>query len=205
MHFEEYQGVPPLNNIYTKYWTNEVAQFGGFKLLHAREQEQSVGASLAEKALSEPVKCGADKRWLPELNQRIWAAHGGLRSAGFVYEALMVFSGNPAVTGVPPLYLLRSRNQHGYVPKGEEGLLNHIQEVAKRVNRSVAIEGRFDGTYPVLVPDWVRDPHVVGVYRLRFRVTNPHNRGVADGWYAHERRQQQAAGWVESAMHAVPK
>ena len=67
--------------------------------------------------------------------------------------------------------------------------------------------GRFYGRYAAIVP--AGEPHIVGIYRLRFRVSNSKNHGVATAWARIYQGQREAKEWLndlsEKAEMAMSK
>ena len=124
-----------------------------------------------------------------------WQALEALKTAGLVYEVVMVLnregpktkdSGGTEYNTIPddaePYYELDAHNGHGYKPEGEEGIGGATANTAGALGFSVATEGgRFDGTYAAIVPAGYQ-AMIAGVYRLRFRVANPKNAGVKGAW-----------------------
>ena len=81
-----------------------------------------------------------------------------------------------------PIYDLTARPKHGKVLKGEEGMLPRITEIFKRLGLpAVDNQSRYNGKYPVISMVGIR-PLVIGIYRLRFRITNPKNYPVSAAW-----------------------
>jgi len=128
--------------------------------------------------------------------QAYWDGLRALKSAGLIYEVVMVlnrnakksqFSGSEdEYSDIPgdaePYYELDVRSEHGYKPTGEEGLGGATANTAGGCNCSVALDGgRLDGTYAAIVPVGF-GAMIAGLYRLRFRVANPKNAGITGAW-----------------------
>jgi hypothetical protein len=93
-----------------------------------------------------------------------------------------------------PLYDITTRPRHGHPLRGEEGLLKRIDRIFAEKGCSHADDaGRFNGKYPVLSLVGVQ-PQVIGIYRLRFRLTNPKNYPVRFAW---ARIQEDRNSWLE--------
>jgi hypothetical protein len=143
-----------------------------------------------------------------------WRALEALQSAGLIYEMVMVLNRNAIkakfrsggeYSAIPndaePCYELDCRSQHGYKPRGEEGLAGVTARTAGQLGYSVAGIGRdneekwdadgsyvpadgkarFDGTYAAIVPSGF-PAMIAGIFRLRFRVSNPKNAGIKGTW-----------------------
>lgn len=129
-----------------------------------------------------------------------WRALEALESAGLFYEVVLVLNRNAtpakfaseggkegrAYGQIPddaePLYELDCRSLHGPKPKGEEGLGGITARTAGDFNQAVAQPGGiFDGTYAAIVKRG-QGAMIAGIYRPRYRVSNPKNAGVKDAW-----------------------
>lgn len=173
------------------------------------------GARLIRAKDSGPV-ASIDKRITGAgETQTYFTALSALESAGLVYEVVLVlnrnavkakFSGGEEYSGIPddaePLYELDCRSQHGYKPEGEEGIGWATANTAGAFGKPVTIEGgQFDGTYAAIVPTGY-GAMIAGVYRLRFRVSNPKNAGVKGTWAGIHQRNEEALELVNSIRAA---
>lgn len=173
------------------------------------------GARLIRAKDSGPV-ASIDKRITGAgETQTYFTALSALESAGLVYEVVLVlnrnavkakFSGGEEYSGIPddaePLYELDCRSQHGYKPEGEEGIGWATANTAGAFGKPVTIEGgQFDGTYAAIVPTGY-GAMIAGVYRLRFRVSNPKNAGVKGTWAGIHQRNKEALELVNSIRAA---
>lgn len=173
------------------------------------------GARLIRAKHSGPV-ASIDKRITGAGEpQTYFTALSALESAGLVYEVVLVlnrnavkakFSGGEEYSGIPddaePLYELDCRSQHGYKPEGEEGIGWATANTAGAFGKPVTIEGgQFDGTYAAIVPTGY-GAMIAGVYRLRFRVSNPKNAGVKGTWAGIHQRNKEALELVNSIRAA---
>lgn len=145
-----------------------------------------------------------------------WSALEALQSSGLVYEVVMVlnrnaikakFSSGTEYGNIPedaePFYELDCKSKHGYKPDGEEGVGWATAKTAGDFGKSVALEGgRFDGTYAAFVPDGY-PCMVAGIYRLRFRVSNPKNAGVKGAWAGIHQRNREALELVNSIRNVA--
>ena len=144
-------------------------------------------------------------------NEAYWSALAALRSAGLIYEMVMVLNRN-AVKGtlrsgahygaIPddaePYYELDCRSKHGFKPVGEAGIGGATARTAGELRHPVTVRdepewdadgtaisapasAEFDGTYAAIVPDGF-PAMVAGIFRLRFRVSNPKNVGIKGTW-----------------------
>lgn len=143
------------------------------------------------------------EQWVATVDDRIcaadagsyWAALDALMASGFAYEVVVALNRAPVpralsngqtYEAIPedaePLYVLDTRSLHGFKPRGEEGLSGTTALIAGGTGYSVANgNGRFCGTYAAIVRPGFKTM-VTGIVRLRFRVSNPRNFGVADAW-----------------------
>jgi hypothetical protein len=102
--------------------------------------------------------------------------------------------------GAEPRYELDARTRHGYKPKGEGGLGAQTARTAGELGHSVAqgtvtqrdgkdappertgiYPGKLFGKYAAIVPRGY-PAMVAGIFRPRFRPSNPKNAGVKDAW-----------------------
>jgi len=129
-----------------------------------------------------------------------WPAFHALESCGFIYEMVTVTTAQPnkkdPTKNDYPLYELDARSSHGYKPKGEEGVAGETAAIARDLDYPVTDgEGHFYGKYAAIAPTGM-PIRVVGIYRLRFRVSNPKNATVSDTWRQIGERQKEAAEWI---------
>ena len=145
-----------------------------------------------------------------------WDALTALNSSGLVYEVVMAINRNAEPKefssgekygaipeGAEPLYELDCLSKHGYKPEGEHGLAWATAKTAGDFGYSVAEEGGFfNGTYAAFVPDGY-GCMIAGIYRLRFRVSNPKNAGVKGAWAGIAERNRDALELINRArrMH----
>ena len=148
----------------------------------------------------------------------VWRALEALQSAGLVYEVVMVlnrnaikakFSSGKEYSDIPedaePFYELDCRSRHGYKPDGEEGVGWATAKTAGDFSKPVTLEGgTFDGTYAAFVPDGY-GAMIAGIYRLRFRVSNPKNAGVKGAWAGIHQRNREALELVNSIRIAAKR
>jgi hypothetical protein len=174
------------------------------------------GARLIRSKDSGPV-ASIDKRITGAgETQTYFTALSALESAGLVYEVVLVLNRNAIketfastkeeYSCIPkdaePLYELDCRSQHGYKPEGEEGIAWATANTAGALHHPVTVEGgRFDGTYAAIVPKGY-GAMIAGVYRLRFRVSNPKNAGVKGTWAGIHQRNKEALELVNSIRAA---
>ena len=100
----------------------------------------------------------------------------------------MVMDREPCNPDSRPIYELYAKSKWGQAPKEERGLAGRIDKIFSKVldengrGHCVADSaGRFFGGLPVLSRIG-KIPHVVGIYRLRFRISNPKNHTVTNSW-----------------------
>jgi len=158
-----------------------------------------------------PKKEGSWWKAHEEAGAPVWRALEALNSAGLVYEVVMVlnrnaikakFSSGTEYSDIPkdaePLYELDCRSKHGYKPDGEDGVGWATAKTAGDFGKPVTLEGGiFDGTYAAFVPDGY-GCMIAGIYRLRFRVSNPKNAGVKGTWAGIHQRNRDALELVNS-------
>lgn len=194
--------------------TEDVSLYGGARLIRAKDGG-TVSGNTFPKLWKAPTH-GDFWKQHADAGGPLWRALEALESAGLVYEVVLVlnrnaiketFASNQESYGaIPddaePLYELDCRSQHGYKPEGEEGIAWATANTAGALGKSVATEGgKFDGTYAAIVPKGY-GAMVAGVYRLRFRVSNPKNAGVKGTWAGIHQRNKEALELVNSIRAA---
>lgn len=203
---ETWGGIRPIGSG-TGPWTHyepvadDVSLHGGARLIRAKDSGTVASIDKRITGVGEPPI--------------YFTALSALESAGLVYGVVLVlnrnavkakFSSGEEYSGIPddaePLYELDSRSQHGYKPKDEEGIAWATANTAGALHHPVALEGgRFDGTYAAIVPKGY-GAMIAGIYRLRFRVSNPKNAGVKSTWAGIYQRNKEALELVNSIRAA---
>lgn len=194
---EQWGGIRPYPNIYDAFTMEKKETKFGFDLWHATGDQdtawQSLSALVIGKVLRKKEKLAADD-W-----KMFWPAVAALKSCGFIYETIVVLDREVTNPDAQPICVLDTKNLHGDTPKGEEGLGGETARLAGKLGHPVTdTNGRFHGTYAVIVPTYIT-PHVAGIYRLRFRVTNPLNYGVMSTWTRIRQIQEEAGAWIKIA------
>jgi hypothetical protein len=198
---EEWGGISPITGIWNTYkQTYCLANIGRtIYSLHHWESE----AMTAKHGLFKPVIDAFNGNQSEAMEAAFWPAFYSLVSQGFIYEVVTVTTAQPG-TDSPnendfPLYELDARSLHGYKPKGEEGVAGETAMLARDLGYPVTdSDGQFYGKYAAVAPKGT-PIRVIGIYRLRFRVSNPRNAYVSDTWSQIHERQQEAAEWIQDA------
>ena len=207
---ETWGGVRPIGSgsgpwhHYEPVATN-VGLHGGARLI--RSKDHGVVASIDNR-----VTGAGDK-------QIYFNALSALEFIGLVYEVVLVLNRNAnkqtfksggEYSDIPndaePWCELDCRSQHGYKPQGEEGIGAATAATAGEFGHSVALEGgKFNGTYAAIVPAGY-GAMIAGIYRLRFRVSNPKNAGVKGAWARIYKNNREAFDLVQRirATHKLP-
>ena len=184
---------------------------GGARLHRAKDAGMVGPGDMFSRVCPFPEKPGSWWKAHDEVGGPVWRALEALQSAGLVYEVVMVlnrnaikaqFSSGTEYSDIPedaePFYELDCRSRHGYKPDGEEGVGWATAKTAGDFGKPVTLEGGiFDGTYAAFVPDGY-GAMIAGIYRLRFRVSNPKNAGVKGAWAGIQQRNREALELVNS-------
>ena len=218
---ETWGGVRPVGAGYGP-WVNyepvdvDVRWTGIGARLHRAKRGGEVGpGDMFSRVCPFPEKPGSWWKAHDEAGGPVWRALKALQSAGLVYEVVMVlnrnaikakFSNGTEYSDIPedaePFYELDCRSKHGYKPDGEEGVGWATAKTAGDFCKPVTLEGgTFDGTYAAFVPDGY-GAMIAGIYRLRFRVSNPKNAGVKGAWAGIHQRNREALELVNSIRSA---
>lgn len=182
--------------------TNNANLHGGAVLIRAKDSGQIANI---------------DNRVSGGDNEAYWNALRALESTGLFYEVVLVLNRNatPSTLGggekygaIPddaePLYELDCRSLHGYKPKGEEGLGTITARTAGDLGAPVTTTGGvFDGTYAAIVRRG-QGAMIAGIFRPRYRASNPKNAGVKGSWARIHENNREAFAIIES-MRAANK
>lgn len=177
----EFGGVPPYDNVYHGYSTEHVTTSHGCSFWSAIQSTRSVFGSLSVPSLG-IAKIPMDGVENDKVIRVFFDALTSLESMGFINEVVTVMDGSANDQDARPLYILQSKERHGYADTSLDlaGPVDYIS--SKMENNSCAdSQGRFNGKYSVIVPAGIK-PYTVGIYRLRFRISNTNNLGVRSAW-----------------------
>ncbi len=193
---EQFGGVSPCPNVFVRYDMVAIGPIGrsGLELWLGHSGEQRAYGACQESVLGPHLPDDEDDK--QQDVRPFWRALEALKSSGFIYEVVTVMDGKENDPDAQPIYTLNTRSKHGYKPKGEEGLAGDMARVAGRIGYPVTDSmGRFYGKYAAVVPVGMR-PHIIGIYRLRFRVSNPKNHTVKSAWSRIRQCNDEAREWV---------
>ena len=197
---EAYGGISPHHAIYKEYEVEELFDmergFCAFFAVDVGTRHVLQQVSWPSLGMLTPLSKKAKKEKRKEVLKPFWDAVRSLQQVGFIYEVVTVFDGKPGNKEALPIYFLHTHNRHGKTPKGEEGVAGRIANLMSKLGRPLTDEmGRFYGKYGVIVPEGIT-PHVIGMFRLRFRVNNPLSHTVRTSWSSIHKCQEEAAAWI---------
>ena len=195
---EEFGGLHPWKTIYQ---TAETTSRGygqgwfGYELLEAE-----VGTSSVYLTVMEAVTGGSTE----ENKNHFWTALNKLDRAGFIYRMISVMDRGTADPDGQVLFELGIKSHNDYQPpKGEEGVARQTADIAGSLGVSVTdAAGRIRNTFAVIVPGG-SEAHVIGIYRMRFRVSNPNNMGIKGAWARIHRGNAEAMEWLHDLAERV--
>ena len=189
-NLEQYGGISTLA-FCELYEMKRHPEVKGFDLWHGTHLHSSVIATAALPVLG--IKdYPKDKEAKTEALNPFWDALRSLDSAGFIYQMVTVMDRGQGDAEAQVIYELDTKSKHGYKPIGEEGLAGITAKIAATLGNPVADKtGRFYDKYAAIVPAGIK-PHIVGIYRLRFRVSNTKNHGVSSAWARIQQGQREA-------------
>ncbi len=173
----------------------EINLWDGVRLIRSKRAGEVGPGDTYQRTWSPSGKVSSWWKAHADASGPVWRALEALQSSGLIYEVVMVLNRNPnpaefggggKYSDIPPdaepYYELDTRSRHGYKPEGEEGIGAATARTAGDLGYPVTLEGgQFDGTYAAIVPSGY-GAMIAGVYRLRFRPSNPKNAGVASAW-----------------------
>jgi len=218
---ETWGGINPHNTVHQQYKpvADDIFLHGNARLIRAKDSGSIASGGLTSifgRAWGVQVP-GGSTWWQhhEKADGPCWRALQALQSGGLIYEMVMVLNRDAEkttlVNGSESLripddaesyYELDCRSQHGYKPAGEEGVGGAIARTAGDLAHSVATEGgHFDGTYAALVRRGY-GAMIVGIFRLRFRVSNPKNVGIKDAWIRIGENNRAAFEFVQTIRRA---
>lgn len=192
---EQWGGIRPYPNICHEFTMGKKKSMLDYDLWHAIGEQERAWIVLEKAVIKKASNMGTD---VSDDEQRLfWNAFEALKTSGFIYETIVVLDREVTNPDAQPICVLDTKNLHGDTPKGEEGLGGETARLAGKLGHPVTDKnGRFNGTYAVIVPTYIT-PHVAGIYRIRFRVTNPLNYGVKSTWARIYQFQEEAGAWIK--------
>jgi hypothetical protein len=201
-NLEQYGGINP-RAFYYSYEMTKVNTLDGYDVWHGVTHQTTAYTDLMYKVLG--IKnYSKDEEESEAQKKTFWAALDGLDKAGFIYQMVSVMDREAGNSEAQVIYELDAKSKHGYKPAGEEGLGGETARLSNIYGNPVADSmGRFYGRYAAIVP--AGEPHIVGIYRLRFRVANSKNHGVATAWARIYQGQREAKEWLNDLSDKAEK
>jgi hypothetical protein len=195
---ERFGGINPAGMFYNEYSMTRICHDlkSGYDLWHGKHTTGHVYPSCAWPTLGIEgwPKDNDEKQALIALWFRAMAA---LDAAGFIYQVVSVLDREPNHAEAQVVYELTAKTRHGYKPKGEGGLGGLTAKLSGLWDQPVTDSmGRFYDKYAAVVPAGM-ETHIIGIWRLRFRVSNPKNHGVRGAWARIHRGQEEALDWLK--------
>lgn len=203
-NLEQYGGISP-RFFYEAYdMTNTRKSVANYDLWHGEnkgDQPHSYGDVMPPVLGISKLPSKEDERH--EAMRPFWEAIKSLDKAGFIYQMVTVMDREAGNADAQVIYELDTKSRHGYKPKGEEGVAGVTAKLSGYLDHPVTDSmGRFYGRYAAIVPAGVV-PHVVGIWRIRFRVANNKNHGVASAWARIHQGQKEAQEWLAELAESV--
>ena len=201
-NLEQYGGINPAF-FRQHYEMSNVNEQNGYAIWHGKENGQNGGGDWA-KAAGYTSRELNDDYLKEEASKVFWKAVGALDQSGFIYQMVSVMDREASNPEAQVIYELDAKSKHGYKPAGEEGLAGETARLSNIYGNPVTDSmGRFYGRYAAIVP--AGEPHIVGIYRLRFRVSNSKNHGVASAWARIYQGQKEAKEWLNDLSEKAEK
>ena len=201
-NLEQYGGINPAF-FRQHYEMSNVNEQNGYAIWHGKENGKNGGGDWA-KAAGYTSRELNDDYLKEEASKVFWKAVGALDQSGFIYQMVSVMDREASNPEAQVIYELDAKSKHGYKPAGEEGLAGETARLSNIYGNPVTDSmGRFYGRYAAIVP--AGEPHIVGIYRLRFRVSNSKNHGVASAWARIYQGQKEAKEWLNDLSEKAEK
>lgn len=195
---ERFGGINPATMFYDKYDMEQIYRNlqGGYDLWHGGHEHGHVYRSCSMPTLG-ITEWPDDEEKKQDLINGWFRAMKALESRGFIYQVVSVLDREQHHPEAQVILELHAKTLHGYKPKGEGGLSGPTAKLSGLWDKPVTDSmGRFYGKYAAVVPAGM-ETHIIGIWRLRFRVSNPKNRGVRGAWARIHRSQQEAMDWLK--------
>lgn len=190
----QFGGISP-SLFYEDYKTSDVYKRGGYTIWHGNHEQTTAFTDQILLVLGLKEKDQDDQKHADKI-KAFWDATKALDTAGFIYQMVSIMDRKPGDCEAQVIYELDAKSKHGYKPNGEQGLGGVTAKLSAHVGYPVTDStGRFYGKYAAILPTGIQ-PHIVGIYRLRFRVSNSKNYGVADAWTRIYQGQDEAYEWI---------
>jgi hypothetical protein len=201
-NLEQYGGINPAF-LRQNYEMSNVNEQNGYAIWHGKESGQNGGGDWGRAAGYTSRELNDDDL-KEEASKVFWKAVGALDQSGFIYQMVSVMDREAKNPEAQVIYELDAKSKHGYKPAGEEGLAGETARLSNIYGNPVTDSmGRFYGRYAAIVP--AGEPHIVGIYRLRFRVSNSKNHGVASAWARIYQGQKEAKEWLNDLSEKAEK
>lgn len=211
---EEFGGINPRKTFYMPF---EMAKRGsgeswwGFDIWTAEEQgrtayHECLAASIGWDAPSKNQSAAKIAEYRKAQWEKFWEVLKKLDRAGFIYTMVSVMDREIEDPDGQVLFELGIKSMNDYQPpKGEEGIGKQTAILTGQLGVEVTdSQGRIRDTYAVVVPGGF-SVHVIGVCRLRFRVSNPNNMGIKGAWARIHRGNAEALEWLQDLAARVNK
>jgi hypothetical protein len=168
-----------ISRSYLPAYRGEIDVYGDYDVNLAKECLYKINTKLKDKV------CYPDKG--DYAARTFFDAFRRLELSGFVYEVVVVLdrdqtNHNEIAEDASVYYELDARSRHGYKPAGEHGLGWLTASTLLELGHSLSDEeGDLNGTYAAIVPA-TQEMMIIGLIRLRFRVSNSENFGVSEAF-----------------------
>lgn len=206
---EEFGGINPWETIYMPF---EMTRRGGgegwwgFDIWTAESEGRTAYHQCLANSIGWDAKQSKQKGYSEGQWEKFWEVLKKLDRAGFIYTMVSVMDREKEDPDGQVLFELGIKSMNDYQPpKGEEGVGKQTAVLVGQLGIEVAdSQGRIRDQYAVVVPGGF-SVHVIGICRLRFRVSNPNNMGIKGAWARIHRGNAEALEWLQDLAERVNK
>lgn len=196
-------GVDPKNTFYIHYDTIEIAADPPYSFCKTTRDSLVFAENFVKKAISTPVE-SHEKRAPKDPKGVAEETLQALLDDGFLFAVVKAMHEEPNSPDLRPRYELAVKhNKFGYTPPASPFTLSQnfaslFGKLGIEVGSNLPCGShRFNGQYPFVVKKG-QTPNVMGIFRLRYELSNPKNHPVTTDQNRREIEQREALEIIET-------